>query len=263
MNIFVSVLLVAMMPGLAASQAAAEGFTFRMVKPPEPGKKRLIDIQVITPPAPKPDPDKPFVPDAVELTFWDIVAPGLDAADGTRLPTAVAYMERFGGRDGYAPASPDALLAIARDHGVDILEATLGTSVSPALVLAVISVESAGRADARSSAGAQGLMQLMPATAKRFGVEDPFEPLENIRGGVAYLEWLLKEFSRDPILALAAYNAGEGAVRKHDGVPPYAETRAYVPKVIEAWRIARVFCLTPPIYATDGCVLVNLRVAQN
>ena len=134
------------------------------------------------------------------------------------------------------------------------MRATIGTRVSPALVLAVISVESAGRADAVSSAGAQGLMQLMPATAARFGAKDRAIAPENIRGGLAYLDWLMEHFGRDPILALAGYNAGEGSVRDNAGVPPYAETRAYVPKVLAAWTVARGLCLTPPVLMSDGCV---------
>ena len=91
---------------------------------------------------------------------------------------------------------------------------------------------------------------------------DSMNPGENIRGGVAYLDWLLKEFGNDPVLALAGYNAGEGAVAKHGGVPPYAETRAYVPKVLAAWNVARGLCLTPPDLVTDGCVFVGPRVAS-
>jgi len=126
--------------------------------------------------------------------------------------------------------------------------------VSPALALAVIAVESAGRVDAVSSAGAGGLMQLMPATAERFGVADRMDPKANIEGGVAYLEWLLERFDRDVVLALAGYNAGEGAVDSHGGVPPFAETRDYVPKVLAAWDLARGLCLTPPQLVSDGCV---------
>jgi soluble lytic murein transglycosylase-like protein len=79
-------------------------------------------------------------------------------------------------------------------------------------------------------------------------------PSESIRGGVAYLDWLLARFGGDPILALAAYNAGEGAIDSNGGVPPYAETRAYVPKVLAAWTVARGLCQTPPELASDGCV---------
>jgi soluble lytic murein transglycosylase-like protein len=88
------------------------------------------------------------------------------------------------------------------------LRATVGADVSPALVLALISVESAGQITAESHAGAQGLMQLMPATAARFGVTDRLNPAENIKAGVAYLAWLMDHFGEDPILVLAGYNAG-------------------------------------------------------
>jgi soluble lytic murein transglycosylase-like protein len=97
-------------------------------------------------------------------------------------------------------------------------------------------------------------MQLMPATAARFGVKDSLVAPENIAGGVRYLDWLMKEFDKDPILVLAGYNAGEGSVRKYSGVPPFAETRDYVPKVLAAFQVARGLCLTPPELITDGCV---------
>jgi soluble lytic murein transglycosylase-like protein len=143
---------------------------------------------------------------------------------------------------------------IAAKHGAEILKATIGTEVSPALVLAVIGIESAGKSNAVSSAGAVGLMQLIPATADRFGVADSTNPSQNIKGGVAYLDWLMKEFNRDPLMVLAAYNAGENAVKKNGGVPPYAETRTYVPKVLAAWTVARGLCVTPPELVSDGCV---------
>ncbi|MDG1351725.1 MAG: lytic transglycosylase domain-containing protein [Sulfitobacter sp.] len=126
--------------------------------------------------------------------------------------------------------------------------------VSPGLALAVISVESSGRTDAVSSAGAQGLMQLMPDTASRFGVVDSSVTQQNISGGVKYLDWLMGEFANDPILVLAGYNAGEGSVRKHAGVPPFAETRDYVPKVLAAFQVAKGLCKTPPELISDGCV---------
>ena len=149
---------------------------------------------------------------------------------------------------------------IAKTHGADILRATVGTEVSPALVVAVMAIESGGKSDALSGAGAQGLMQLMPATAERFGVTDASVPGDNIKGGVAFLDFLMKEFDRDPILVLAGYNAGENAVKTHKGVPPYAETRDYVPKVLAAFGTARGLCLTPPVLVTDGCVF-NVKVS--
>jgi soluble lytic murein transglycosylase-like protein len=149
---------------------------------------------------------------------------------------------------------------IAERHGKDLLRESIGTRVSPALALAVISVESGGRADAESGAGAQGLMQLMPATAERFGVTDRLDAVENIRGGIRFLDFLMEKFGDDPIMVLAGYNAGENAVTANGGVPDYAETRDYVPKVLAAWEVARGLCLTPPELLSDGCVF---RVSAN
>jgi soluble lytic murein transglycosylase-like protein len=106
-------------------------------------------------------------------------------------------------------------------------------------------------------------MQLMPATAKRFGVTDATNAADNIKGGVAYLGWLMKKFDSDPVMVLAGYNAGENAVIKHKGVPPFAETRDYVPKVLAAWTVARGLCLTPPELVTDGCVFAVSRLVKN
>ena len=113
----------------------------------------------------------------------------------------------------------------ARRHGVD-----------PDLVHAVIAVESGYRASAQSRAGAQGLMQLMPGTQSDFGVSDAFDPRQNVDAGVAYLRRLTDEFGT--VLALAAYNAGPGAVRRYNGIPPYEETRAYVRAVLARGRPA-------------------------
>ena len=112
------------------------------------------------------------------------------------------------------------IAAAAREHGVD-----------EAIVRAIIHAESAYNPLALSRVGAQGLMQLMPATARRFGVSDAFNPQQNIQGGVKYLAWLLKRFNGNLTLAAAGYNAGEGAVDKYKGVPPYSETRRYVDRV--------------------------------
>lgn len=111
-------------------------------------------------------------------------------------------------------------------------EVSVDYDINVDLLHAVILAESAYDAKAVSSAGAQGLMQLIPATAKRFGVLDSFDPEQNMRGGAAYLKWLLERFDDDLELALAAYNAGEGAVEKYGrSIPPYPETTAYVRKV--------------------------------
>ena len=104
------------------------------------------------------------------------------------------------------------------------------------LARAIIQAESAFNYKARSKAGALGLMQLMPSTAERFGVLDPFDPRQNISGGVKYLKWLHDYYAGDLIRVVAAYNAGEGAVNRHKGIPPYRETQAYVPKVLDLYR---------------------------
>jgi hypothetical protein len=103
--------------------------------------------------------------------------------------------------------------------------------LDPRLVFALIRVESGFDPTARSVKNAQGLMQLIPETAERFAVRNVWDPLENLRGGMSYLRWLLSYFEGDVVLTLAAYNAGEGAVNRHGGVPPYAETIAYVQRI--------------------------------
>ncbi|MBA3487145.1 MAG: lytic transglycosylase domain-containing protein [Lysobacter sp.] len=114
----------------------------------------------------------------------------------------------------------DEIAAAAGRHGVD-----------QAIVRAIIHAESAFNPNALSRVGAQGLMQLMPATARRFGVTNSFDAAQNIGGGVEYLAWLLKRFDGNLTLAAAGYNAGEGAVAKYKGVPPYSETQRYVQRV--------------------------------
>lgn len=115
----------------------------------------------------------------------------------------------------------------------EIASAARRFGVEEAVVRAVIHAESAFNPAAVSHAGAQGLMQLMPATARRFGVTDSFDASQNIHGGVQYLAWLLRRFNGNLTLAAAGYNAGEGAVDRHGGVPPYRETQNYVVRVAQ------------------------------
>ena len=116
-------------------------------------------------------------------------------------------------------------------YAAEIKAAAIEFGVEEAIVRAIMHAESAYNPNALSRAGAQGLMQLMPATAARFGVANAFDPGQNIRGGVQYLAWLLKRYNNDLTLAAAGYNAGEGAVDRHKGVPPYSETQRYVVRV--------------------------------
>lgn len=108
--------------------------------------------------------------------------------------------------------------------------------LSPALVKAVIRAESNGNRMAVSPKGAQGAMQLMPFTSRRLKVDNPFDPIENIEGGVKYLKELLRAFRGNVVHAVAAYNAGPAAVRKYGGVPPYQETQTYVRRVMDYYR---------------------------
>ncbi|MGJ4730374.1 transglycosylase SLT domain-containing protein [Luteimonas sp. SDU101] len=118
-------------------------------------------------------------------------------------------------------------------YAAEIRSAANEFGVEEAIVRAIMHAESAFNPNALSRAGAQGLMQLMPATAQRFGVTNAYDPAQNIRGGVEYLAWLLKRFNGDLTLASAGYNAGEGAVDRHKGVPPYSETQRYVVRVAQ------------------------------
>ncbi|SFT79860.1 lytic transglycosylase domain-containing protein [Sedimentitalea nanhaiensis] len=238
-------------------------FQARRVRPPTSDAAKRITIQ-IDPDAQRPAPLPPLADVPVSVRepvgkytwFWDAISPEMTSTGPGRLPEA---LKTLNGSGKISAPRLQAMQEIARMQGVPILRSTVGTRVSPALVLAVIAVESAGRSDAVSGAGAQGLMQLMPDTAARFGVHDSLKPDENIAGGVKYLDWLMGEFNNDPILVLAGYNAGEGSVYSHAGVPPYAETRDYVPKVLAAFQVASGLCATPPELISDGCVFVAMN----
>jgi len=138
-----------------------------------------------------------------------------------------------------AAAMPKARSGLARKAGYDqvVDEVSRTYGLESALLHAVISVESRYNAKAVSRKGAAGLMQLMPQTAKRYGVADAFDPVQNLNGGARYLRDLLRLFNNNTSLALAAYNAGEQAVMKHGNrIPPYRETLNYVPKVLDFYQ---------------------------
>ncbi len=132
------------------------------------------------------------------------------------------------------------LLAKAGQYDSIIEKAAISASVEPNLLRAVIVVESGFNSHAVSKRGAVGLMQLMPATATRFGVSNIFDPRENVHAGAQYLKFLIDRFGQDIRLALAAYNAGEQAVDRNGGqIPPFSETMAYVPRVLKIYRMLR------------------------
>jgi soluble lytic murein transglycosylase-like protein len=131
----------------------------------------------------------------------------------------------------YATRSLDSL-----QIGSLVNEAALRTGTPAGLVRAVLMAESSGDPSAISLAGAQGLMQLMPGTAAGCGVSDAFDPDQNVACGASYLKRMLDRYHGNVTLAVAAYNAGPGAVDKYHGVPPYPETQAYVARVVSAYR---------------------------
>ena len=161
-----------------------------------------------------------------------VVSPKPVAA--VRVPVAVVAPRVV---DDSAP-SPD---AAAPPSGIDeaVLRIAAEHSLPPQLIHSVIKVESNYNANAISSKGALGLMQLIPATARRFGVSDVFNPIQNIQGGAKYLRYLLDLYNGNYPLALAAYNAGEAAVARYGGVPPFAETQNYVILVRRQWELAK------------------------
>ena len=162
-----------------------------------------------------------IAPDEVPFPEPPEVSP-TDKGDGE--PVAVG----FAGRDDRIPSPAD--LQFDPRYDPIIEKASAAHGVDPTLVRALIQVESHYESRARSPKGAMGLMQLMPATARQYAVADPYDPVSNIEAGIKHLKSLLDRFTVE--LALAAYNAGEAAVQRFRGVPPYAETRSYVDRIL-------------------------------
>lgn len=146
--------------------------------------------------------------------------PSIATAHIHRVAQESAYVGRIN-----TTAYADLIRSASRRHGVP-----------EALIRAVMHSESSFNPNAESHAGAVGLMQLMPATAERFGVNDRLDPAQSIEGGVRYLRWLIDHFDGDTTLAIAGYNAGEGAVRRHGGIPPFRETQNFVVRVTQRWE---------------------------
>ncbi len=159
----------------------------------------------------------------------------LDLRTGGEIVTDKAVIDRFAPDEvpypEDLPPAPPAVPDPVVPYGEIIDKVAAAQGVSPQLVKAVIKVESAYQERARSRKGAMGLMQLMPSTARQYAVQDPYEPASNIEAGIKYLKSLLDRY--ELTLALAAYNAGEGAVKRFGGIPPYPETRKYVADILK------------------------------
>ena len=196
---------------------------------------------------------QPRAPRKAQHTWFWKAHDVASAPDPLRWETALATV-RARREQGLSITPSNRIAEIADKWRDQITLASRKHKVSEILLLAVMTAESLGKANAKSPKGAEGLMQLIPATAARFGVADSFDPAQNINGGAAYLSFLLEKFNEDPILALAGYNAGENAVTKHGGVPPYVETRDYVPKVIDALAAAESLCIIAPAGPRRSCL---------
>lgn len=164
-----------------------------------------------------------YLQSGIQALFAQVLSAKLSAVSQTASSNAGSRTSSSAGLAATGTSFDELIHSVADENGVD-----------PRLVAAVAKVESGFRPDAVSSAGAMGLMQLMPATAQALGVTDPFDPQQNLEGGARYLKSLLQRFGDNPTLALAAYNAGPGAVAAYGGVPPYAETQKYVDAVLSA-----------------------------
>lgn len=207
-------------------------------------------------PPPQPVPAAPAVP-AVQAP----AAPAVPAVPAvmTTARNAMSWLLDYDATRGM-PQSP---------YGDLIYEVAKRYSLNPHLVAALIHAESAFNPRALSRKGACGLMQLLPATASRFGLgkREIFEPSKNLEAGVRYLQWLSKRFNGDPVRVLAAYNAGEGAVDRHGGVPPYQETQKYVRKILGMLNLDAEAALAPqppaaPMVAAQPTAAATETVAR-
>lgn len=197
----------------------------------------------------------PASPGLASNWFWTMVPAQVDEGSRSNAMLVMAR-ERSGKRSLYL-ATSRARTIMARWRA-EIEFAAQAARINEALIAAVVMVESGGDPNAKSPKGAMGLGQLMPETARRYGVRNALDPRENLRGAATYLSDLIDMFRGDLVLALAAYNSGEGTVLRYRGVPPYPETRAYVPRVLGAFEAAGRLCLPPPRAARRRCHLPNV-----
>ncbi len=250
--------------GTAAFSAEPfKDFTFKTVRPPAKGAKKLITIQ-IEPPSKKAPKAAPLtstarggpVLETMNAWFWDKISPARASAGPGRFTEALRVIDVA--RADQKPKVPALaqLRRIANAHGTDILLATIGEKVSPALVLAMIAVASSGDYGAHAGFALADLSTATPRSPAEFKRVDAPDPAAEIKAAVARMGRLLRRFDHDPILALAAYQAGAKAVDASAGVPPVALSRAYVPTVIATFQVARTLCITPPELYSDGCVFL-------
>lgn len=237
--------------GLAQSDPATgnpppfPSFTFRSVTPPAPDHDGpRIDIRITGPEgtAGLPTGTEPS-PSSAQAWFWSIISAAMPP-DPARFWAALALLETAPETSRLDVPRLTTLTRLSQAHGRHILRATVGTQVSPALVISVMAAD---------TPDAPMAMRVPPTGAVRHGRTEP-DIDQVIADGVAYLDDMLTRFDRDPVLALAAYRMGEATVLDSGGVPEEAAVRDYVPRVLATWVQARALCLTPPELISDGCV---------
>ena len=187
-----------------------------------------------------------------QIYAWRDASGNLVLSDRPKDPSAKTFSVPGTGR---VRATRQALKGLSSEYDSLIAEHAADHNVDAGLVRAVIQAESAFNPRARSIKGAMGLMQLMPATAAEYGVENAYDPVQNIRAGVAYLRALLTKYSDNQELALAAYNTGPAAVEKYGTVPPYRETRDYIDRIKTATNVTT----TPPARIYRSVQIVDGR----
>ena len=217
----------ATVPPAADSQPAPAALTAPAPQEPQPPQAPQADIA----PAPAPVPAAP--------------APAPPQAPPRPAPSPLHLLDSH-----EIPPGP---------FGALIYEVAARYSLNPHLVAAVVRVESSFNPRALSRKGACGLMQLLPETARRFGLrrKDLFDPAKNLDAGARYLKWLADRFGQDPALVLAAYNAGEGAVQRYGGVPPYKETRGYVDRIFSMLGLSDEAALPAAVPGKDEAALAR------
>jgi soluble lytic murein transglycosylase-like protein len=248
--LFLAVAATGLSPGHAVADTVR--YASKLLEPPEgrlQARKRLKHPSL---PGSTAGGGRSYGPEAFRW-FWSEVSTSRSAAHAARWGQVLQVIEKARSTGRPVFGSSAAARRILETYGPHLQRESKRLEISLPLLIAVIEVESGGNPGARSPKGAGGLMQLMPGTAARFGVSNAYAPSQNIRGGATYLDWLLRHFGGDAVLALAGYNAGEGAVERHAGVPPYTETRDYVAKVAGAYAAARALCAEPPRSVRDAC----------
>ncbi|WP_019672243.1 lytic transglycosylase domain-containing protein [Psychrobacter lutiphocae] len=199
----------------------------------------------------------------VKVTYYPNTDAEQEADNSTTLPALnpPSYYSSPTANTSYAAQMANQVIG-SSNHTYDsyILASASRHDVDPALLKAMMHTESGFNPNARSPVGAQGLMQLMPATARRFSVRNAWNPADNIEGAAKYVAWLSKRFNGKVEHILAGYNAGEGNVDKYGGIPPFRETRNYVRRVLD--RYNRLYKTDPALFAGNQTATANLQIVS-